>query len=89
MEMLEACLPLLALVAIIIVNVRFYRSRYGNYPSFEEYKSAHPDKARNNRVSCYSCGGNFLKMRGLYSAVDRRKTHYCVTCGAPLYRSYH
>ncbi len=34
MEMLEACLPLLALVVIITVNVRFYRSRYGNYPSF-------------------------------------------------------
>ena len=89
MDILESFIPWFGLIVIIAINARYYYSRYRNHPTFEEYKSAHPDRVRNGRVLCYLCGGNIIKMRGLYAAVDRRKTHYCVTCGNPLYRSYH
>ena len=64
-----------------------YRSRYRRHPTFEEYRSRHPGLVTRGRVECHSCGGSLLHVRGLRNAVDTRKTHYCTTCGKPLYRS--
>lgn len=74
---------------IIAVNTYYYLNRYRRHPTFDEYKETHPNSIRKGRVTCHSCGGNHIQFRGLWSATDRRKTHMCVSCGTPLYRSYH
>ena len=57
------------------------------YQTFDEYQAAHPELVRPGHVECVKCGGTNIQARGLRSAVDLRKTHYCSTCGTVLYKS--
>src|SRR5690606_2114774 len=74
---------------IITVNYYHYRSRYSRFPTFEEYRARHPGLVRHGRAECFKCGGTKVYVRGLWNATDRRKTHFCSTCGTPLYKSKH
>ena len=78
-------------VAVIIIafNLNHYHSRYARFPTFDEYQSQHPGLVKPGRVECFKCGGTKLFVRGLWSAVDNKKTHSCSTCGTPLYKSNH
>jgi uncharacterized paraquat-inducible protein A len=89
MDLLGASCGPVVMFAILAISACYYHSRYEKYPDFEEYKRTHPDKVRNGRVVCHICGGSRIQMRGLDAAVDRRKTHSCVTCGTTLYPSFH
>jgi hypothetical protein len=80
---------LFCVVIILAINYNYYQSRYARFPTFEEYKSQNPDLIKPGRVACFQCGGTKLHVRGLWNAMDNRKTHFCSTCGAPLYRSKH
>jgi len=62
---------------------------FEKHPTFDAYRQAHPQYLRNGRVACYKCGGTHILFRGVSGPMDTNKIHYCVTCGAPLYRSTH
>lgn len=79
----------LVIIIIITLNTYYYWNRYRRHPTFDEYKEVRPNSIKKGRITCHSCGGTHIQFRGLRSATDRRKTHICVTCGTPLYRSYH
>lgn len=66
-------------------HLRLYR----RYPTFEEYRQQHPKAQRKGRVACHNCGGTHIQFRGVRNAGDRRRVHFCVTCGTALYRSRH
>lgn len=68
---------------------RIYRRHYFRLPTFDNYKKEYPKSVINGKVKCHSCGGTHIQFKGLAHATDRRKTHLCVTCGLPLYRSRH
>ena len=68
---------------------RIYRRQYFRLPTFDDYKKEHPNSVSNGKIKCHSCGGTHIQFKGLAHATDRRKTHLCVTCGLPLYRSRH
>lgn len=85
----ELFIVLLLSGLIVFLNYRHYRTRYGRFPTFEEYKTKNPGLVKHGRVECVKCGGTHIYAKGLFSAVDRRKTHYCSTCGTPLYKSKH
>jgi hypothetical protein len=82
--------PFILLFGLICaINYRYYRTRYANHLTFEQYQARFPGLVKKGRVECHICGGTRLHVRGLWSAGDTRKTHYCSTCGKPLYRSRH
>jgi len=75
-----------------LINLLISSSKMESYqkiPTFEDYKTAHPELVKRGRVECDKCGGTKIYTRGLTSAVDSQKTHFCSTCGKPLYRSQH
>lgn len=87
MEMIFIILFLVGLnISFLYIN---YRNKYAKHPTFNEYKIFHPESVTGDKVKCFSCNGTNIQFRGLSNATDRRKIHYCVTCGKPLYKSCH
>lgn len=80
---------LFVVALILAINHNYYRSRYARFPTFDEYQSQHPELVKPGRVACFKCGATKLHVRGLWSAMDNKKTHFCSTCGTPLYKSKH
>ncbi len=80
----------LSIIGIIIFKYkRYVYDHFGKYPTFDEYIQQYPKLVSPGRVICYKCGGTKLQVRGLYGPTDNKKTHSCLTCGAPLYKSEH
>ncbi|WP_148561485.1 cbb3-type cytochrome oxidase subunit 3 [Thiopseudomonas alkaliphila] len=88
-ELLNFSFFVILLALFIGIFYYHYWNRYRRFPTFDEYKKENPDCAKGGKIKCHSCSGTHIQFKGLSNATDRRKTHYCVTCGSPLYRSYH
>lgn len=69
---------------IVGLNLRSNWNLYGSLPTFDEYRSRHPDSVRRGRLHCSHCGSGRIYVHSL-DAVRRR--HICVACGTVLYRS--
>jgi hypothetical protein len=74
---------------ILLFNLRYAYTHYGKYPSFEDYRTKYPDLVKQGCVECFKCGCNKIQVRGLWGPTDKKKTHSCITCGTPLYKSKH
>ena len=79
----------LLIISLIILGQVTQKSRFNKNLTLSEYAAKHPDKVKSGRVLCAVCGGSHIQFRGLAHVNDRRKLHYCVTCGELLYRSLH
>lgn len=84
-----ASIFLSSLGLIIFINKRYAYNHFGKYPTFDEYSQQYPKLVSPGRVVCYKCGGTKLQVRGLWGPTDNKKTHSCLTCGTPLYKSEH
>lgn len=78
-------LPFLAFFALIVgLNLRSHWKLYGSLPTFDDYRSSHPEAVRHGRLHCHHCSGGRIYVHSL-DALRRR--HICVACGTVLYRS--
>lgn len=68
---------------IIALNVMHYWRSYRRYPTFDEYRKAHPELVQHGRCACAGCGSNrvFLHNLGPF-----RRRHVCAVCSTVLYR---
>ncbi|BEU96354.1 hypothetical protein ACDW_20590 [Acidovorax sp. DW039] len=54
--------------------------------TYEWYKNEHPEHIQNNKVYCFSCGGQKINARALMNHTYHRE-HFCTQCGKTLYYS--
>ena len=71
-------------VFIIRLNSRVLWHVYGRLPTFDQYRSRHPNLVRHGRCRCRSCGGDRIHVHSLDAFMRR---HVCTNCGELLYRS--
>lgn len=90
---IEALIIPLSILLIVLLNIGLalheHLRQFRCYPTFDEYLEQHPQARNKGRVACHNCGASHIQFRGVRNAGDRRRVHFCVTCGTPLYRSRH
>jgi uncharacterized paraquat-inducible protein A len=89
MEFILFFVVFVVIACIWLVNFLNKEGEYEKLPTFDQYKEHHTELVNRGRVECHQCGGTKMHTRGLDDANDKRKTHFCTTCGTPLYRSQH
>ncbi|WP_051278452.1 hypothetical protein [Solimonas flava] len=77
----------MAIVAGIVLFVRFYRDRWASWPTLDEYWREHPECKSAGGVKCYRCSSADLAQRGWARNSDARRIHICNQCSTPLYRT--
>jgi len=69
-------------VALVLFIIARSWLKFFGLPTYEGYRSAHPDLVGTARVACSSCGGTDIFIFRTHGPV-----HMCRQCGKHLYRS--
>lgn len=80
------------LFPVVFVLIAFFLirgfSKHVSTPTFDDYRSCHPELVGDGKITCYKCSGNDIFVKGVgHTPTSMLNHHMCKTCGTTLFRS--
>jgi hypothetical protein len=86
----EMNLSLLFPIVFAVIGIFIFLAfkKHTSLPTFDQYRSNHPELVKDGKIACHKCSGNdiFVKTIG-HTPTSLLNHHLCKTCGTTLFRS--
>ena len=83
-------MDLIFLVGVGVIGYFIFKGlkKHSSLPTFDDYRSAHPELVKDGKISCYKCEGSDVSIRQIGKTPTSILNHHvCKTCGTTLFRS--